>query len=181
LSLAYTLTNLPKDYTQTNLVEQPSYARGQQDALIRGRQKASGSGSDVAKFLEGGVTALNTNNASFINDYFKPWKAQTKTGTGGDVIGFQNIELLPDGTVKVNYSTPMTKSKKGTSFVFANPQSRIFNPKSKSLLQELTSLHQELLGSSVKAEDVAYADRPTRPSTDGNKATKGKSPIIWKK
>ena len=181
LSLAYTLTNLPKDYTQTNMVEQPSFARAQQDALIRGRQKASGSGSDVAKFLEGGVTALNTNNASFINDYFKPWKAQTKTGTGGDVIGFQNIELLPDGTVKVNYSTPMTKSKKGTSFVFANPQSRIFNPKSPSLLQELTSLHQELLGSSVKAEDVAYADRPTTPSTDGNKATKGKSPIIWKK
>ena len=180
LSLAYTLTNLPKDYTQTNLVEQPSFARAQQDALIRGRQKASGSGSDVAKFLEGGVTALNTNNASFINDYFKPWKAQTKTGTGGDVIGFQNIELLPDGTVKVNYSTPMTKSKKGTSFVFANPQSRIFNPKSPSLLQELTSLHQELLGSSVKAEDVAYADSPTTPSTDGNKATKGKSPIIWK-
>lgn len=38
LSLAYTLTNLPKDYTQTNLVEQPSYARGQQDAYIRGRK-----------------------------------------------------------------------------------------------------------------------------------------------
>jgi hypothetical protein len=180
LSLAYTLTNLPKDYTQTNMVEQPSYTRAQQDALIRGRQN-KGSGSDVAKFLEGGVTALNTNNASFINDYFKPWKAQTKTGTGGDVIGFQNIELLPDGQVKVNYSTPMTKSKKGTSFVFANPQSRIFNPKSKSLLQELTSLHQELLGSSVKAEDVAYTNSAAAPSTDGNKATKGKSPIIWKK
>jgi hypothetical protein len=152
--------------------------------LIASRQKGRASaGSEVAKFLEGGVTALNTNNASFINDYFKPWKAQTKTGTGGDVIGFQNIELLPNGTVKVNYSTPMTKSKKGTSFVFANPQSRIFNPKSKSLLQELTSLHQELLGSSVKAEDVAYTDtNPTPPPlTDGNKATKGKSPIIWKK
>ena len=61
----------------------------------------------------------------------------------------------------------MTKSKKGTSFVFANPQSRIFNPKSKSLLQELTSLHQELLGSSVKAEDVAYDDLPTPTPTDG--------------
>lgn len=166
LSLAYTLTNLPKDYTQTNMVEQPSFARAQQDALIKGRQN-KGSGSGVAKFLEGGVTALNTNNASFINDYFKPWKAQTKTGTGGDVIGFQNIELLPDGTVKVNYSTPMTKSKKGISFVFANPQSRIFNPKSPSLLQELTSLHQELLGSSVKAEDVAYSDLPTPTPTDG--------------
>jgi len=31
LSLAYTLTNLPKDYTQTNMVEQPSFARAQQE------------------------------------------------------------------------------------------------------------------------------------------------------
>lgn len=31
LSLAYTLTNLPKDYTQSNLVEQPSYTRAQQE------------------------------------------------------------------------------------------------------------------------------------------------------
>ena len=38
LSLAYTLTNLPKDYTQTNMVESPSFARGQNDAYIRGRQ-----------------------------------------------------------------------------------------------------------------------------------------------
>jgi hypothetical protein len=44
LSLAYTLTNLPKDYTQTNMVERPSYARAQQDALIRGRAAMSGGG-----------------------------------------------------------------------------------------------------------------------------------------
>lgn len=42
LSLAYTLTNLPKDYTQTNMVEQPSFARAQQDAYIRGRQNKGG-------------------------------------------------------------------------------------------------------------------------------------------
>jgi len=42
LSLAYTLTNLPKDYTQTNLVEQPSYARAQQDAYIRRRKNEKG-------------------------------------------------------------------------------------------------------------------------------------------
>lgn len=150
--------------------------------LIASRQKGrASSGAEVAKFLEGGVTALKTADAKFINDYFAPWKAQTKTGTGGDIIGFQNIELLPNGQVKVNYSTPMTKSKRGTSFVFANPQSRIFNPESKSLLQELTSLHQEILGSSVKAEDVAYAN-PPKPSTDG-KAAKPKGPagIDWSK
>ena len=150
--------------------------------LIASRQKGkSSSGAEVAKFLEGGVTALKTGDAKFINDYFAPWKAQTKTGTGGDVIGFQNIELLPDGQVKVNYSTPMTRSKRGTSFVFANPQSRVFNPESSSLLQELTSLHQEILGNSVKAEDVAYTNTAAAPSTDGKKAAKGKSPIIWKK
>jgi len=42
LSLAYTLTNLPKDYVQGRLEEQPSYTRSQQDAYIRGRQKAAG-------------------------------------------------------------------------------------------------------------------------------------------
>ena len=75
----------------------------------------------------------------------------------------------------------MTRSKRGTSFVFANPQSRVFNPESSSLLQELTSLHQEILGNSVKAEDVAYTNTAAAPSTDGKKAAKGKSPIIWKK
>jgi len=42
LSLAYTLTNLPKDYTQTNMVEQPSFARAQQDAYIRRRKGEKG-------------------------------------------------------------------------------------------------------------------------------------------
>jgi hypothetical protein len=42
LSLAYTLTNLPKDYTQTNMVEQPSFARAQQDAYIRRRKGDKG-------------------------------------------------------------------------------------------------------------------------------------------
>jgi hypothetical protein len=49
LSLAYTLTNLPKDYTQTNMVERPSYARAQQDALIRGRAAMSGVGVSVGQ------------------------------------------------------------------------------------------------------------------------------------
>jgi hypothetical protein len=39
LSLAYTLTNLPKDYVQGKLEEQPDYTRSQQDKYIRGRQK----------------------------------------------------------------------------------------------------------------------------------------------
>jgi hypothetical protein len=47
LSLAYTLTNLPKDYTQTDLVEQHSFARAQQDAYIRGRGGVGGVGGVV--------------------------------------------------------------------------------------------------------------------------------------
>lgn len=43
LSLAYSLTNLPKDYIQGRLEEQPAYTRSQQDAYIRGRQKAASS------------------------------------------------------------------------------------------------------------------------------------------
>ncbi len=138
--------------------------------LIASRQKNKPTaGAEAAKFLEGGVTALNTGNPSFINDYFKPWKAQTKTGTTGDVIGFQNIDLLPDGKVKVNYSIPMTVSTKtGVSAVVANKQSRIFDPKSKSLLQELTGLHQELMGSNTKAEAYATSN-PPKPPADGKK------------
>ena len=43
LSLAYSLTNLPKDYIQGRLEEQPAYTRSQQDAYIRKRQKAASS------------------------------------------------------------------------------------------------------------------------------------------
>ena len=138
--------------------------------LISSRQKSKPTaGSEVAKFLEGGVTAMKTGNASFINDYFKPWKAQTKTGTTGDVIGFENIEQLPDGKVKVNYSIPMTISRRGSSILIKNPQSRILDTKSPSLLQDITALHQELLGSNVAAEKVATGSPNTKPSSDGKK------------
>ena len=168
LSLAYTLTNLPKDYTQTKMVERPSYARAQQDALIRGRQKASsGSGSDVANFLEGGVTALKTGNADFINDYFKPWKAQTKTSTRNETIGFENIEVLPNNTVKVNYSIPINSG----GVVIKRPSSRTLNANSPSLLQDITALHQELLGSDIKAERATQSADGKAPTNAPKKET----------
>ena len=149
-------------------------------ALIKARQKNKPTaGSEAANFLQGGVTALQTNNPTFINDYFKPWKAQTKTGTTGDIIGFQNIELLPDGKVKVNYGIPMTISRRGTSVVVNNPQSRILDPKSPSLLQELTALHQEILGSNVAAEREVTNPIPTPPKPQGQ--NKPKSGINWNK
>jgi len=142
--------------------------------LIGDRQRNKPtSGAEVAKFLDGGVTALKTGNVSFINDYFKPLKAQTKTGTTGDIIGFENMEVLPDGNVKVNYSIPITRSKGGVSATFANKVSRILNPKSESLLAEITSLYQEIMGSNVGAERNAMGNPPTPPTSDKVKTYKG--------
>jgi hypothetical protein len=149
--------------------------------LSRQRNKPS-AGAEVANFLQGGTTALKTGDAAFINDYFKPFKAQTKTGTSGEVIGFENIDVLPDGKVKVNYSLPMTINRKGISIVTKNPQSRILDPKSPSSLQELTALYQELLGSNVKAEAGATANPPAlaQPSKSATNKPKDKSGITWK-
>lgn len=153
--------------------------------LISQRQKGKpAAGAEVANFLQGGVTALNTGDATFINDYFKPFKAQTKTGSSGEVIGFENIDVLPDGKVKINYSMPMTISRKGVSIVTKNPQTRILDPKSPSILQEITALYQELLGSNVKAEAGAIPKPTSPPSPKPNDGKvvkpKVKSPIIWK-
>lgn len=153
--------------------------------LILNRQKNKPSaGAEVANFLQGGATALNTGNVDFINDYFKPWKAQTKTGTSGEVIGFENIEVLPDGKVQINYSMPMTISRKGVSIVTKNPQKRIIDPRTPSVLQEITALHQELLGSNAKAEGNAAANPPTPPTpTPSNGKVpkpKGSANIKWK-
>jgi hypothetical protein len=139
--------------------------------LILQRQKNKPTaGAEVANFLQGGVTALNTQDSTFINDYFKPFKTKTKTGSSGEIIGFENIDVLPDGKVKVNYSLPMTISRKGVSIVTKNPQSRILDPKSPSLLQELTALYQEFLGSDVKAEASSMSNPPKPPPSDGKKA-----------
>jgi hypothetical protein len=149
--------------------------------LILQRQKNKPpAGAEVANFLQGGVTALNTGNPTFINDYFKPFKAQTKTGSSGEIIGFENIDVLPDGKVKVNYSLPMTISRDGLSILTKNPQSRILDPKSPSLLQELTALYQEFLGSNVKAEAGAIPkpSAPPSPKPSTNKP-KDKSGINW--
>jgi len=147
----------------------------------RNRNKPT-SGAEIAKFLDGGVTALKTGNVSFINNYFKPLKAQTKTGTTGDIIGFENMEILPDGNVKVNYSIPMTRSKGGVSATIANKVSRILNPKSESLLADITSLYQEIMGSNIGAETNAMVNPPKPPPADGkNGDGKGASKINWNK
>jgi hypothetical protein len=137
-------------------------------------------GADVANFLQGGATALNTGDATFINNYFKPWKAKTKTGSSGEVIGFENIDVLPDGKIQVNYSMPITISRDGVSITTKNPQKRILDPKSPSILQEITALHQELLGSDVKAKAGATANPPKPPKSDGKVVKpKGSANINW--
>jgi hypothetical protein len=174
-AVAYGLIKKPGGFVKAGKEEETAaYARAQQDALIRGRQN-KGSGSDVAKFLEGGVTALKTGNADFINDYFKPWKAQTKTSTRNEAIGFENIEVLPNNTVKINYSIPINSG----GVVIKRPSSRTLNANSSSLLQDITALHQELLGSDIKAEratqnsaDKATVNEPKKFSATGKNGVK---------
>ena len=134
--------------------------------LIAGRSgnKPLTPAAAAVKFLQGGVTALQTSDANVINDYFKPFKSQTKTSTKGEVIGFENIEILPEGKVKVNYSIPINSG----GVTIKRNTNRIIDTKSPSLLQELTALYQEFLGSNVGAEAGAI-------SNDGSKPSSGKS------
>jgi len=154
VSLAYNLANLPRDYTQTHLAEQPAYTRSQQDSYIRSRQKAKA--NDPIKFFQDGVTALKTGDSDVINNHFNAWKSQMKFGTKGETIGFDNMEVLPDNKIKVNYGLPLTiRTKGGISILTKNPQSMILDPNDPSLLQKITSLDQQFLGSNKKAEDLA--------------------------
>jgi hypothetical protein len=116
------------------------------------------------KFLQGGVEALKTLDTNVINDYFKPFKSQTKTSTKGEAIGFENIEILPEGKVKVNYSIPINSG----GVTIKRNTSRIIDTKSKSLLQEITALYQEFLGSNVGAE----AGATVSPNAGGGKPKK---------
>jgi hypothetical protein len=76
----------------------------------------------------------------------------------------------------------MTINRRGTSIVINNPQSRILDSSSPSLLQDITALHQEILGSSVKVEANAAKNTPAMPATPGKVAkTKGSANINWKK
>ena len=119
----------------------------------RSKNKPLTPAAAAVKFLQGGVTALQTSDANVINDYFKPWKSQTKTSTKGEAIGFENIEILPKGKVKVNYSIPINSQ----GVTIKRKTNRIIDTKSPSLLQELTALYQEFLGSNVGAEAGATA------------------------
>jgi len=173
VSLAYNLANLPRDYTQTNLAEQPAYTRSQQDAYIRTRAKEKA--NDPIKFFQDGVTALKTGNVDVINNHFNAWKSQMKFGTRGETIGFDNMEVLPDGKIKVNYGLPLTiRTKSGVSVLTKNPQSMTLDPNDPSLLPKITSLDQLFLGSNKKAEDA------TKNTTTPVVIKPPKSPIVWK-
>ena len=134
----------------------------------RSKGKPSTPAQTAVKFLQGGVAALKTSDAKIINDYFKPFKSQTKTSTKGEAIGFENIEILPGGKVKVNYSIPINSQ----GLTIKRKTNRIIDIESKSLLQELTALYQEFLGSNVGAEAGATAS-----SNDGGKSSSKKEII----
>ncbi|NBQ16823.1 hypothetical protein EBU24_00750 [bacterium] len=138
----------------------------------RSKNKPLTPAQTAVKFLQGGVAALKTSDANVINDYFKPFKSQTKTSTKGEAIGFENIEILPEGKVKVNYSIPINSG----GVTIKRNTNRIIDTKSPSLLQELTALYQEFLGSNVGAEAGATAVNPNDAAggkSSGKKVIKG--------
>lgn len=122
-------------------------------------------------FLKKGAEVLGTGNPDLANQYFSAWKAQNKTGGAGDVIGFQSIDYTPKGEIKVNYTVPITK--KGVTVGL--PQETILNPKDPQLVNKLTGLHQQFLGSDVKAEK-----RSQEASMKQNGTPKASSGIKWK-
>ena len=148
----YTWDLQPVKEATSDIKITPEYSSG----LIAGRSgnKPVTPAAAAVKFLQGGVTALQTSDANVINNYFKPFKSQTKTSTKGEVIGFENIEILPEGKVKVNYSIPINSG----GVTIKRNTNRIIDTKSPSLLQELTALYQEFLGSNVGAEAGAIAN-----------------------
>lgn len=166
LSGIYTWDLQPVKESTSDIRVSPEYT----SQLIAGRSgnKPLTPAQTSVKFLRGGVEALKTLDTNVINDYFKPFKSQTKTSTKGEAIGFENIEILPEGKVKVNYSIPINSG----GVTIKRNTSRIIDTKSKSLLQEITALYQEFLGSNVGAEAGATAN----PNAGGGKPS-GKKEI----
>jgi len=166
LSGIYTWDLQPVKESTSDIRVSPEYT----SQLIAGRSvnKPLTPAQTSVKFLRGGVEALKTLDTNVINDYFKPFKSQTKTSTKGEAIGFENIEILPEGKVKVNYSIPINRE----GVTIKRNTNRIIDTKSKSLLQELTALYQEFLGSNVGAEAGATAN----PNAGGGKPS-GKKEI----
>jgi hypothetical protein len=167
LSGIYTWDLQPVKESTSDIRVSPEYT----SQLIAGRSgnKPLTPAQTSVKFLRGGVEALKTLDTNVINDYFKPFKSQTKTSTKGEAIGFENIEILPEGKVKVNYSIPINSG----GVTIKRNTSRIIDTKSKSLLQEITALYQEFLGSNVGAEAGATANPNAGGKPSGKKEIKG--------
>ena len=107
-------------------------------------------GTDTYDYLDKSAKVLKTGNPDLINQQLSAWKAQTKPDSEGNRIGFVGAEVMPDGKTKINYTTEIT-GKHGTKYA-SDPQSVILDPNDPQILPKITALHQQFLGSDVKAE-----------------------------
>ena len=125
--------------------------------------------AEAYDFLKKGAEVLGSGNADLANDYFSAWKAQGKLDAQGKQVGFDKISYTPAGWVKVNYNMPVNKN----GITIGIPQEVILNPKDPQLLNKLTGLHQQFLGSDTKVEKAAQG-ASMKKTTTTPKPTKGK-------
>lgn len=161
IAVAHTLSLLPKDYEKAGIPKVDEMAawlaknkitssQADRRAALRAAQKPP----ETYDFLKKGADVLVTGNPTLANQYFSAWKAQNKTGGAGDIIGFDKIDYLPSGDISIKYNVPITKS----GVTVGLPQETVLNPKDPQLLNKITGLHQQFLGSDVKVEKAAQKE-----------------------
>ena len=158
LAVAYTIALRPQaevSYTKPDNWYQKLLVS---DRMIREREKSKS--NNPVTFLKEGIDYLQAGDPVAANQYFSKWAAQGKTDITGKRVGFQNIEFLPGGKAKVNFTTPISKD----GAIVGVPASRTLDLNSPSLLVELGNLHQTLLGSDAKMEKEILATPVSSPN-----------------
>jgi hypothetical protein len=160
LAVAYTIALRPPTEvsysTPSNWRVRADYA----DKLIKGRANLNSTQGSF-DFLTNGISKLKSGDANTVNQYFSAWGAQGKPDITGEKIGFKNIEYLPGGKVKVNFTSPV--SGKGGVTVGA-PNFTIIDLNSPNLLTDLSALHQSFLGSDAKLEKKIMSTPMSNPN-----------------
>jgi hypothetical protein len=159
LAVAYTIALRPQaevSYsTPSNWKQRADY----QDKLIKNRGGGAGAGG-AFEFLSNGIPYLKSGDTDLVNKYFSSWGAQGKPDVTGQKVGFKNVEYLPGGKVKINYTSPV--SGKG-GVIVGVPNSTVIDLNSPNLLTDLSALHQSFLGSDARLEKKILSTPMSNP------------------
>ena len=110
-----------------------------------------------------------------INQFFSKWGMQGQAATDGSKIGYKGMTVDPTSNkVIVNFTVPITRK----GLTFGQEVSDVIDL-DKELLPQLSTLHQQFLGSNTKLENEVLNTPPT-PSADPSKKVKKPSGINWK-